>query len=586
MNFDELLEQSIYRISLRLSDAESEFLAIAGETLSKIYGLSNEQVKNYLWDGGYLGDMSSDINKVKRILQQAHENNLQDMVNLYDDITDTVYQEGTSIAVEKGQHLLPFDVFKASFNPMLNDVMKHYETMANSTTVNEGYRDTIKHFVNRLTLDDDRINGPTALRKAVRELSEQGISVVEFESGRKMRMDSAVRTSLMGEYTQIVQGVERRLAEDLNSDSVEISAHIAPAVDHAEIQGQVFLNEEFEKLQNGELATDIDGGKHQTDRAIGQFNCKHVWFPFFLGISERAYDPERLDDILERNEDGVEFHGKHYSLYEATQLQRSIETETRYEREHNNLLKQVRGTSAELEHDYRKSKARLAELQNEYKALGKVLAPKAIRTKWDRVSVAKDEHGNVPMVLVGSLSDRQIRERAEIAGMMARKAYPNETWVKADDIRSSFKFFPLPKDMENIFIAESRLPTNEEQEKDLRKEIVQSKVFTDIGNTVYLIPEIKKYKKTSIDSFLNGWLTELKTIEGQSRQVKARFRDAAIRKGAENVYLKIDNPAITKDEAIKKIRTVLSNNPKYSGRIIVHFTSIGKTYFWHTDDLR
>jgi hypothetical protein len=406
MNFDDLLENSIYRIALRLSDVETEWMSIAGQTLSKIYGLSNEQVRAYLYDGSYLGDMSSDINKVKRILQKAHENNIQDMVNLYNDITDTVYQEGTSIAVEKGQRLLPLEVFKSTFNPMLNDVMDHYETMAKSTTVNEGYRDTIKHFVNRLTLDDDRINAPTAMRKAIKELTEQGISTVEFESGRKMRMDSAVRSSLMTEYTNIVQNVQDKLGEEIGSDAIEVSSHSHPAPDHSEIQGRIFTLEEWEKLQNGDPARDVDiekyeagyadylGETFQTDRPIGMWNCRHIAYNFILGISTPSHSKEYLDKLEAENEAGIDFHGKHHTLYEAEQEQRRLEVEIRYEKERLNLLNEVKDTDSALHIDYRKSRDRLADLRAEYKQLGETLRPVAMRMKPERASIPRGSTGD------------------------------------------------------------------------------------------------------------------------------------------------------------------------------------------------
>jgi hypothetical protein len=388
MNFEDLLEKAIYRISLRLSDVETEWMSIAGETLSKIYGLSNEQIKNYLYDGGYLGDMSSDINKVKRILQQAHESNLQDMVNLYDDITDTVYQEGTSIAVEKGQHLLPFDVFKSTFNPMLNDVMDHYETMAESTTVNEGYRDTIKHFVNRLTLDDDRINGPTALRKAVRELTEQGISYVDYDNGEHpytRRLDSSVRVSLMSEYTKITQEVQRELAEEVGYTGWEISAHAFCAVDHESVQGCIFENAEYEKLQNHEPATDIDGETHHLEkRAVGEYNCRHLAFPYMIGISEPRYSEKYLDRIQAENEVGVQYHGERKTLYEATQIQRGLETELRRNRGALAIIKGVAGHDPAFAHDKAVVNKRIKELRGEYDRLGKLLQPHSVRQKNER----------------------------------------------------------------------------------------------------------------------------------------------------------------------------------------------------------
>jgi dimeric dUTPase (all-alpha-NTP-PPase superfamily) len=394
MNFDDLLESAVTRIALRLSTAEEEYLAIAGETLSKIYGLSSDPLLQYL---EYL---SADEKKLDSILEKANIENKADMKNLFNDITDTVYQEGTSIAVEKGQHLLPFDVFKSTFNPMLNDVMDHYETMAKSTTVNEGYRDTIKHFVNRLTLDDDRINGPTAMRKAIKSLVDQGISVIEYDNEgniTRRRMDSAVRNAMMTEYSNIVQGVQNRLGEDLQMDGVEVSTHAHSSPDHEPFQGHFFSNAEFEKLQNGDIAEDVDGEKFQTDRAIGQWNCRHIYYPVFLNISEPSFSREQLEDIKQDNDDGVDFHGDHYSLYEAEQLQRKYEVELRHEKERLNLLRQVRKTAPELEGDYYRSRAKIDGLKSEYEQLGKTLAPHHIRMKPERASIPRGSTGNAKL---------------------------------------------------------------------------------------------------------------------------------------------------------------------------------------------
>lgn len=51
-------------------------------------------------------------------------------------------------------------------------------------------------------------------------------------------------------------------------------------------------------------------------------NCRHNWYPFFEGISERAWTKEMLDDI---DPDPFEFEDKEYTFYEATQKQRQIE---------------------------------------------------------------------------------------------------------------------------------------------------------------------------------------------------------------------------------------------------------------------
>ena len=58
-------------------------------------------------------------------------------------------------------------------------------------------------------------------------------------------------------------------------------------------------------------------------------NCYHKTFSIILGISKPEYSQEELDAINKRNQDGFEFEGKHYTMYEGTQLQRQLETKIR-----------------------------------------------------------------------------------------------------------------------------------------------------------------------------------------------------------------------------------------------------------------
>lgn len=51
-------------------------------------------------------------------------------------------------------------------------------------------------------------------------------------------------------------------------------------------------------------------------------NCRHNWYPYFEGISERAWSEEDLANI---DPEPFTFEGKEYNYYEATQKQRQIE---------------------------------------------------------------------------------------------------------------------------------------------------------------------------------------------------------------------------------------------------------------------
>ena len=369
-------------------------MGLFGERLRKIYDLSPEKLRE--WDKRKrVSDVKRDTDKIEGWQAAAYTLNRREINELFDDLTYEVHKTGKAISEHKTTRLSPLSDYRAAVNPQLRGVLKNYQTMSLSAATNDHYKNTIRHYVHRLTMDDSELNAPMAIRKAIREMTEQGINTVTFKSGRTMRMDSAVRMSIMGEFTQITQQVQQKLSDETDAGGWEITAHAFPAKDHADVQGMVFTDEEFEKLQNHEPATDIDGNVHHLEhRNIGEYNCGHQAMVFFIGISERAYSQEYLDRIQGENEVGVQWQGERVSLYEGTQIQRRIENELRNEKERLNALKEVRGNDPRLEHDYQKSRARLAELRDEYKALGAKLEPHAIRMKPERASVPRGSTGN------------------------------------------------------------------------------------------------------------------------------------------------------------------------------------------------
>ena len=124
----------------------------------------------------------------------------------------------------------------------------------------------------------------------------------------------------------------KSIGEELNMDGWEISAHRAPSDIHAKVQGCIFTNKEYEKLQKGECAVDVDGIKHQITEPIGEGECKHIAYPCLIGISEPSLSKKELSELLLENETGIEVRGRHFTLYqakvEAVKLKEQIKTET------------------------------------------------------------------------------------------------------------------------------------------------------------------------------------------------------------------------------------------------------------------
>ena len=172
----------------------------------------------------------------------------------------------------------------------------------------------------------------SATEKQLKVLAKNGLQTIEYASGKKRRLDTALRMNVSDYINQIAIEQQRIMGEQFGADGYEISAHIHPAVDHELLQGRQFSIEEYNKLNNGEEARAEDGTVIPMDehrRMIGMFNCKHFAYSIVLGIDNPRYTKEELQEIIDKNEKGFEYEGEHYTLYEGTQMQRKMETQIR-----------------------------------------------------------------------------------------------------------------------------------------------------------------------------------------------------------------------------------------------------------------
>ena len=173
-----------------------------------------------------------------------------------------------------------------------------------------------------------------------------------------------------------------------------------------------------------------------------------------------------------------------------------------------------------------------------------------------------------------------------------KKAFPHEQWDDAASLEFKYegKDFELPDGINNIKVARSRLTGLKDDERTLAKEIRQGKILSDKGDSIYLLPKIKGPDGKNLpgpDAFVNGVLFEFKNITGGLDRVEIRFRQS--RDQCENVFLKIDNPGISKVQVISKIKAALRDK-KYTGgtkgNLIVYLSQTEKTYFMRIKDLK
>lgn len=219
-----------------------------------------------------------------------------------------------------------------------------------------------------------------AIANAVRQLAENGIKVVDYESGHRDSIDVAARRAVMTGVNQICAKYTEQAAEYLDTPYFEVSAHAgardkpgpSPWSRHKDWQGKVY------SIRTGDIYPSIYEvcGLGAVDGLEGA-NCRHRRNVWVEGVSERTYTDEQLahiDDDL-----GCTFDGKKYTAYEATQMQRRVERQ---------IIKQKRFVTAykasgQMD-EYHAAKAKLTRLNAKYKAFSEAAG---LPLQWERTKV-------------------------------------------------------------------------------------------------------------------------------------------------------------------------------------------------------
>lgn len=216
-----------------------------------------------------------------------------------------------------------------------------------------------------LQIQSGAISYNQAIKGSVKQLADSGIKTVEYESGHVDQVDVAIRRATMTGISQICAKYTEQSAEYLGTPYFEISAHIGARdtgvgwQNHKDWQGKVY------SIHAGDKYPSIYEvcGLGMVDGLEGA-NCRHRRFPFVDGVSERTYTNEELAHIDDGHD--VDFEGKHYSAYEATQVQRRIERTIRKLKRQQTAYK-----AAGLTDEEQAVTARIRRLTAEYKAFSK-----------------------------------------------------------------------------------------------------------------------------------------------------------------------------------------------------------------------
>ena len=165
------------------------------------------------------------------------------------------------------------------------------------------------------------------LRRVVTQLTNSGLRQIEYSSGYANRIEVAARRAVMTGLTQLSGQIAEYNAEKLGTEYFEVEWHAGARPTHTIWQGRVWSQQQLYDVCGLGTVTGLCGA-----------NCYHTYFPFVPGVSVRTYMDEWLDEQNRKESEPTEFRGKEYTLYEAKQRQRQMETAMRAQREKVQLL--------------------------------------------------------------------------------------------------------------------------------------------------------------------------------------------------------------------------------------------------------
>ena len=169
----------------------------------------------------------------------------------------------------------------------------------------------------------------TVLARTINTMTTSGLRWIDYDSGWHNRVDVAARRAVMTGFRQVQGKINEQVAEDLQTDTYEVTYHVGARPTHQPWQGRVWTMQQLRDICGLGTVTGLHGA-----------NCYHDYKPFIPGVSVRTYTDEQLDQMMAEENTPKEYLGKKYTTYEALQAQRKMETRMRKTRQDIRLMQE------------------------------------------------------------------------------------------------------------------------------------------------------------------------------------------------------------------------------------------------------
>lgn len=412
------LQMSIMTEIVRMLLEAAEIIPSAGYKMNRLY------------------DLGTSKKRIKDIVARSLNLSDREVENIFTNITESGYNEAESTFIEQGKEFIPYSeneplqqFVRAVREQTQNECKNITQSMGFAkrqpdgslgfTPVADYYQETLDKAVTEIASGASDYN--TVLEKTVTEMTNSGLRTVDYASGHSNRVTVAARRAVSTGMNQVVGKINEENAEKLGTNYFEVSWHSGARPTHQVWQGRVYSKEELESVCGLGTVTGLCGA-----------NCYHSYSPFTPGITPRTYTDEQLDKMNAEENKPVEYNGKNYTKYEATQRQRRLETTMRAQRQKIKLLEEGGADEQAIIN----ARARYVKTSDEYVNFSKSVG---LSQQWDRVTVGSNTVKGITKPKKAEMPLRGIKnaDDGKIRGMNSNKHIANSS--KGDILKEESK---------------------------------------------------------------------------------------------------------------------------------------------------
>lgn len=336
--FEVLLEKYFNRYN----KFNTKVLEMIGNAIKKFDGVNPTTAHRIAQELIY----GTDLNEIIAEIQKITNMSIGDIYDTFDEIAKQNLHFAEPYYKAKNKEIVPYkdnlalrrlvnsiarntaeEMANISNTKMLGFVFKGKDGLTIFKDLRQTYIDVIDEAVFNVTTGTK--NYQAAMRNTLKQLADSGVKVHEesltWASGYNRRIDSSVRMNVLEGARVVFNETEKQIGEEIEADGVEVSAHYNCAEDHIDYQGQQYTIEEFNKINDEDLA--------YPNRSFGKLNCKHYYTYIVLGVDEPLYSKEQIENMKKQSRKKKKYDGKEYTMYEATQQQRRLETAIRRQKD-------------------------------------------------------------------------------------------------------------------------------------------------------------------------------------------------------------------------------------------------------------